>query len=129
MTSAKKTGILIAFLTASMIVYCIADETSAKTPPTDTSDPEAVAKAFITALANTNVQEAALFILPEERGELTKELQKGLPPLPSDPKIRVRVKKDGVRADVSILNAKRPKSGPPLGLDMKLVKGKWWIVK
>ncbi len=100
-----------------------------KAPATDTAGPEAVAKAFIIAIANKNAKEAAQYILPEQRDEITKELAKGMPPFPSDPEIRVRVKDDGIRADISILNAKRPKSGPPFGLDMKLSNGKWWIVK
>ncbi len=100
-----------------------------KNPATDLSDPEAVAKAFITALANKNVAEAAKYIIPEERDELKKELKKGMPPLPKDPKVQIQLKENGTRADVSLLNAQKPASGPPIGLDMKLSNGKWWIVK
>ncbi|MFK7909764.1 MAG: hypothetical protein AB8F34_04095 [Akkermansiaceae bacterium] len=120
---------LLAFFTSIMVLACIANEPPQKTPPTDTSNPEAVAKAFIIALAKKDIQLATQFVIPEQREELRKELEKGVPPLPKAPKIKVRVKKDGLRADVSVLNVKRPKAGPPFGLDMKLSDGKWWIVK
>lgn len=101
-----------------------------KPPSTDTSGPEAVAKAFIIAMANNNAQEAAQYVIPEERDELKKEMEKGMPRLPGDPEIKVKVKSDGIQADVFVLNAKPPSSGgPPFGLDMKLSNGKWWIVK
>lgn len=100
-----------------------------ETPATDPSGPEVVAKAFITALANKNVDEAAKYIIPEERDEFKRELQEGLPPLPKDPKVKIQLKENGTRADVSVLNAQKPASGPPIGLDMKLSNGKWWIVK
>jgi hypothetical protein len=45
-----------------------------KNPTTDLSDAEVVAKAFITALANQNVAEAAKYIIPEERDELKEGL-------------------------------------------------------
>jgi hypothetical protein len=130
MPSAKRTASLTAILSAAVVVICMAGEPSDKTPPTDTSaEAEAIAKAFITALVNSNIQEAASFVIPEERAEFTKELKKGIPPFPAEPKIKVRVKDDGIQADVFILNTQKPKSGPPPGLDMKLVNGKWWIVK
>ncbi len=104
-------------------------EAVAKTS-TGSADPEAVAKAFIAALLSKDVKEAAQYVIPEERDELVKEMKKGMPPLPSDPEIKVRVKDDGIRADVFILNAKPAGPGsPPFGLDMKLSKGRWWIVK
>ena len=96
----------------------------------DRSDSEAVAKAFVTAIANKNVQEAMQYVIPEERIEFSKELKKGVPRLPQKPEIEVRVKKGGVRADVVITNSKPVRPGsPPFGLDMKLIDGKWWIVK
>jgi hypothetical protein len=88
-----------------------------------------VAKAFITALANQNVAEAAKYIIPEERDELKEELNKGIPPLPKDPKVQIRLKENGTQADVLLLNAQKPASGPPFGLDMRFSNGKWWIVK
>lgn len=100
-----------------------------KNPATDPPDPEVVAKAFITALANQNVDEAAKYIIPEERDELKEALKKGMPPLPKDPKIQIKIKDNGIQADVSLLNAQKPASGPPFGFDMKFSEGKWWIVK
>lgn len=129
MPSRRRTLNLVAILTTAMVVTCIAGEPSGKASAPDRSDPEAVAKAFIAAVAKKNAQEAAKYVIPEERGELLKAMKKGMPPIPKNPKIAVRVKDTGVRADVAILNAKRPKSGPPFGLDMKLQNGKWWIVK
>jgi len=97
--------------------------------PTDISDAKIVAKAFIIALANKNVQEAAQYIIPEERDEMTKEFKNGIPPLPKNPEVEIRIKDDGIQADVTINNAEKAKSGRPIGLDMKLSNGKWWIVK
>ena len=94
-----------------------------------TADPEVVAIAFIAALAKKNVNEAAQYILPAERDEVKKEMEKGMPPLPKDPKIQIKIKENGIQADVSLLNAQKPASGPPIGFDMKLSEGKWWIVK
>ncbi|QTN33470.1 HEAT repeat domain-containing protein [Akkermansiaceae bacterium] len=94
-----------------------------------TAEAEAVAKAFITALVNKNVDEAAKFVIPAEREELKKEMEKGMPPLPRDPQIQIRIKDDGIQADVSLLNGQKPASGPPFGLDMRFSEGKWWIVK
>ncbi len=88
-----------------------------------------MAKAFIIALANKNVREAALYIIPEERDEMAKEFEKGIPPLPKNPEVEIRIKDDGIQADVTIINAEKAKSGRPMGLDMKLSNGKWWIVK
>ena len=96
---------------------------------TATAVAEEVAKAFITALANKNVNEAAKYIIPAGRDELKKELEKGIPPLPKDPKIQIKIKDDGIQADVSVLNEQKPASGPPFGFDMRLSEGKWWIVK
>lgn len=94
-----------------------------------TADLEVVAKAFITALANKNVNEAAKYIISAERDEIKKEMEKGMPPLPRDPKIQIKFKDNGIQADVSLLNAQKPASGLPFGFDMKLSEGKWWIVK
>lgn len=98
-------------------------------PPRDISDAKILAKAFITALANKNVREAAQYIIQEEREEMTKELENGIPPLPKNPEVEIRIKDDGIQADVTIINAEKAKSGRPIGLDMKLSNGKWWIVK
>ncbi|MDF1712638.1 MAG: hypothetical protein P1U90_10405 [Akkermansiaceae bacterium] len=102
-----------------------------KSPAADSSDPEAVAKveavakAFVTALANKNVDEAAQYIIPEERDEIGQALKDGMPPLPKDPKVRIKLKDNGTQAYVILLNS--PKSVE--GLNMKLSEGKWWIVK
>jgi len=56
-------------------------------------------------------------------------MEKGMSPLPRDPKIQIRIKDDGIRADVSLLNDQKPASGPPFGFDMRLSDGKWWVVK
>jgi len=93
------------------------------------ADAEVVAKAFITALANQNVAEAAQYIIPEQRDELEGALKQGIPPLPKDSKVQIHVKDNGIEADVSLLNAGKPAAGPPFGFDMKLSNGKWWIVK
>jgi hypothetical protein len=69
------------------------------------------------------------YIIPEERDELKKELNKGIPPLPKDPKVQIRLKENGTQADVSLLKAQKPASGPSFGLNMKFSNGKWWIVK
>jgi hypothetical protein len=96
----------------------------------DKSDPKAVARAFIIAVANKNIENALEYILPEQRIELAKELKKGLPVLPKNPEIEFKIKEDGIRADVAILNAKPIKAGgPPMGLDMVFKDKKWWIVK
>lgn len=100
-----------------------------KMPPADIADAKTVAKAFIIALANKNVREAAQYIIPEEREEMMKELENGIPPLPKNPEVEIRIKDDGIQADVTIINAEKAKSGRPIGLDMKLSNGKWWIVK
>ncbi|MBT8044941.1 MAG: HEAT repeat domain-containing protein [Verrucomicrobiae bacterium] len=94
-----------------------------------TAHAEMVATAFITALANNDLDEAVQYILPAERDEIKKGMEQGMPPLPKDPKIQVKIKKNGIQADVSLLNAQKPESGPPIGFDMKLSEGKWWIVK
>ena len=93
----------------------------------NTSDPEAVARAFIVSLAEKNVNEAVKYVIPEEREEIKKLLKKQIPPLPKEPKLSVIVKKNGVQADVKILNG--IKQNPPMGLDMEFKNGKWWIVK
>ncbi len=104
--------------------------TENKSPSIDPSDPEAVARAFIIAMVNNNAQEAAQYVIPEEREQLEEAMEKGMPPLPNDPEIKVKVKSDGIQADVFVLNAKPPSSGgPPFGLDMRLSNGSWWIVK
>ena len=109
----------------------LAEEVNAKiaAETKQVADVEVAAKAFITALANKNVNEAAKYIIPAERDELKKEMEKGMPPLPKDPKIQIKIKDNGIQADVSLLNAQKPASGPPFGFDMKLSEGKWWIVK
>lgn len=137
---------LIAILTSTMVFLCIfgcektapstdtlnggAGSNKNKPLSTDTSNPEVVARAFIIAIANNDAQKAAQYIIPEERDEMKKEMEIAMPPLPSNPEIKVKVKNGGIQADVSVLNAKPPLSGgPPFGLDMRLSNGKWWIVK
>ena len=105
-------------------------EIKVKVSEIDKSDPKAVARAFIIAIANKNIEQAIEFILPEQRPELLKELKSGFPVLPKNPEIEFKIKEDGIRADVAILNAKPIKAGgPPMGLDMVLKDKKWWIVK
>ena len=94
-----------------------------------TAAPEKVAKAFITALANNDVNEAAKYIIPAEREEGKKEMEQGMPPFPKDPQVRIKIKDDGIHADAALLNGPTPASGPPFAFDMKLSEGKWWIVK
>lgn len=75
------------------------------------------------------MNEAAKYVILAERDEIKKEMEKGMPPLPKDPKIQIKIKDDGIRADVSLLNDQKPASGPPFGFDMRFSEGKWWIVK
>jgi len=91
----------------------------------DTSDPEAVAKAFIVAVADKNIEEALQYVIPEERDAFRRDMEKGLPPFPKAPDIEVTVKGD--RADVRFRDAKLNDQG--YGLDMKRTDKKWWIVK
>ena len=131
---------LLVVVVAAFAVICVS-ACENKTPPvedpkieteeaTDRSDPEAVARAFIIAVANNKVEEAAQLVIAEERDEIRSEMAKGLPPFPTDPEIEVRVKDDGVQADVRILNAKPAvPGGAPFGLDLRLSEGEWWIVK
>ena len=125
----RRTRSLMTTLMISLTGICIGDDKK-KEPPVDTANPYAVAKAFIVALANKDVQLAAKFVAPEQREEFTKELKKGVPPLPKKPNIELNIKQDGTRADVSLINGPPAKDdGPPFGLDMRLIDGKWWIVK
>ena len=87
----------------------------------DTTDPEALATAFVTAVANEDIAEALQYVIPEERTDFQKEWEQGLPPFPKNPKIKVNVKGDS--AHIAILNAKF------FGMDMKQQDGRWWIVK
>jgi hypothetical protein len=75
------------------------------------------------------LQEAAQYIIPEQRDEMTKEFENGIPPLPKNPGVEIRINDDDIQADVTINNAQKAKSGRPIGLGMKLSSGKWWIVK
>ncbi|MGC6466837.1 MAG: HEAT repeat domain-containing protein [Akkermansiaceae bacterium] len=104
-------------------------ETQHKKPSSDASGPEEIARAFLVAIAEKKLEEALKYIIPDERNEFANALKQGVPPLPENPELRVRLKKGGDRAGVSVLNAKRPGSGAPFGLNMKLSEGKWWIVK
>jgi HEAT repeat protein len=97
-----------------------------KGPSKDISEAKIVAKAFIVAVANKNVQEAAQYIIPEDRDEVTKELGKEIPSLPKNPEVEIRIKDDGIRANVTIINDEKTKS---IVLNMKLSNRKWWIVK
>ena len=116
--------ILFKFVVLSQIVMSGSKE---KKQIINTSDPEAVARAFIVSLAEKNVNEAVKYVIPEEREEIKKLLKKQIPLLPKEPKLSVIVKKNGVQADVKILNG--IKQNPPMGLDMEFKNGKWWIVK
>lgn len=87
----------------------------------DTSDPEAVAKAFIVAVANNDVEEALQYVIPEELAYFRKDMEKGLPPFPKEFDIKVTVNRD--QANVEILNTKG------FEFDMKRMDEKWWIVK
>ena len=98
----------------------------------DRANPEAVAKAFINALINKKLVEAASYVIEKDRDDFKKELKRGVPPLPAKPEIIVSVKKNGIQADVSVKNAVSLPGKPdqaPFGLDMELHDGKWWIVK
>ena len=65
--------------------------------PKDAPDPEVVAKAFILAVANKNVNEAAKYTILAERDEIKREMEKGMPPLlPKDPKFQIRIKDNGI---------------------------------
>ena len=102
---------------------------SIETQPVDASNPTEVAQAFITAIAEKDFKTAVEYVAPDQRDELEKALGEAIPPLPAKPDIQVRVKENGVQADVAVLNTEEPRSGPPFGLDMSLIDGKWWIVK
>ena len=85
------------------------------------SDPEAVARAFVVAVANKNVETALQYVIPEQRDDARRWMEKEFPPFPKEPTLKVTVKGD--RADVEIVNAQG------LGFDMKRQDKKWWIVK
>lgn len=104
-------------------------EAGKKVSPIDHSNPTEVAEAFITAIAAKDYQKAVEYIAPDQREELAKALEGAMPPLPAQPDIRVRVKENGIQADVAVVNAAEPSSGPPFGLDLSLIDGKWWVVK
>lgn len=104
-------------------------ESSNEASSIDASDPKQIATAFITAIVEKDYEKAAEYIAPDQREELAKALEGGMPPLPAAPDIQVRVKENGVQADVAVVNAEEPASGPPFGLDLKLIDGKWWVVK
>ncbi len=101
-----------------------------KKPEVDRLDPAAVAKAFAIALANGRMDEAVEFVILEDREDFRNELAIGVPELPKKPEVVVRFEKDRKRAGVNIANAKPRANGrPPIGFNMELVDGKWWVVK
>jgi hypothetical protein len=86
----------------------------------DTRDPEAVARAFLGALADRRIDDAAQLVAPADREAFRRELSNA-PPIPRNVLLRVTVK--GERADVDVLNV------PNLGLDLAFSDGAWWVVK
>ncbi len=122
----RVTQFLMTILMTSMVSFCISAEKEKKSS-VDMKDPQAVAMAFLVALANKNSEEAIKYVIPEQRDDLRKAFKQGVPPIPQKPEIRVVVKRNGNQADVKVLNGVQ--KNPPLGLDMELKDGKWWIVK
>ena len=126
MYSNKVQILIIIFLVAMNAVYAGNDKKD-KEVKVNTSNPEAVAKAFINSLKSKTPQEAMKYVIQKDQDSFKNALKKGIPPLPKNPKIKVVVKKNGIQADVQVINSIR--QGPPFGFDMELKNGKWWIVK
>lgn len=104
-------------------------ETNNEARSTNLGNPTEVAKAFINSIVAKDFKKAVEYVAPDQRDEFEKALGEEMPPIPTNPDIQVRVKENGVQADVAVLNAEEPQSGAPFGLDMSLINGKWWIVK
>ena len=113
-----------------ILIGVSAADAQEKKPGVDWLNPTAVAKAFVTALANERMDEAIEYVILEDREDFREEVMKGVPKLPKNPEVIVMLEKDGKRAGVNLSNHKpRNRKGPPFGFNMELVDGKWWIVK
>jgi len=105
------------------VVLNVEAKTVVKSNPTVSSQrAKEVATAFFVALADKNIDEAVKYVSLEERDDFKQQLNKSIPALPKEPKLQIKLKENGTRASALLLNTK-------IGMNMKLIDGKWWIVK
>ena len=116
-------GLLICLVTLLplLVVSC----TKPDGPPlgagdVDTSDPEAVAEAFIAAVMNNNIEEAAQYVISEDRADFIADFKRAVPPIPKNPKVLVEIRGD--RGEAKIENT-------GIDIDMKRKDGRWWIIR
>jgi hypothetical protein len=94
------------------------------TQEVDSSNPVSVAEAFFAALAREDIAEALQQVLPEQRSDSEKELQKGFPPIPPESTFEIELESitEKEKAQVGM-------KGEDFGADLIYEGGRWWIVK
>lgn len=97
----------------------------APTGQVDQTDANAVAKAFVEALAAKDLAKTLALVHPDQRDELKGEFEKeGFPPIPDDPKVTVKVTEaGGVKTGKFQGNVRAIRN-----LGLKFDQGKWWVV-
>ena len=86
----------------------------------DTSDPEAVGKAFIAALANNDIEEAGQYVHPDERADFLTQFKTENISIPENPKVTVEIRGD--RGEANVENT-------GIDIDMTRKDGTWWIIR
>lgn len=87
----------------------------------DHSSAESVAQAFFQAVADGDADEAASFVIEDERADfLSFAGDGGLPAIPADFQLTTRVEGESGRAEVD---------GSRFDVDLVLQNGRWWITK
>jgi len=121
--------VLICLVSAMWFSSCSQEEGKPTSAPqqqrreeVDTTDPSGVAKAFWTAIAKRDSAGALRHVLPAQRSSLEKQLQGGLPPMPSAFEVHIESVKKQDRAQVQMV-------GQTFGLDLRWEDGRWWVVE
>lgn len=90
----------------------------------DPTDADAVARAFVRALAAKDLGKVLILIHPRQRDELRGELAKsGFPPVPADWHVRAKITVDGGEKTAKFEGNVRAIRK----LGMRFDKGRWWI--
>jgi hypothetical protein len=91
------------------------------TTAVDRIDAASVASAFVSALSDSQVEQASQFVNADERGDFLNDVNRNLPEIPAD--FDVVVKANGDRAAVS-----NNDSG---SFRINLIRrdGQWWVTK
>ena len=91
------------------------------TSTTDKSDAKAVARAFVSAVADGNAEQASQYVAQEERADFLAAMKRGMPDIPAGYEITVNIKGD--TADVT--------TDDPSSLEFELIRrnDEWAVIK